>query len=233
MTMPINRLDKAHHRGGLAAHVGLLIDAIAHRDRWRIARRATGDLLDELLSGAYDDVYGEPGTDVGLDGAPVVMVDDGMAVVIAAARGGGIEQPVPVCALLTQSSNPDHGWLVGALTQEHLLDNSFQRRVQHNEFTPEEDAAIIAGHMPLDEEAASIDWNDDATIVRRVPSALITVADARSEAEEMPRERWAWEADNRYSFAALYLRASHPELVRESSQRDTRAWTGLAPDNDK
>ncbi|MBY6540324.1 hypothetical protein HQ325_16745 [Rhodococcus sp. BP-349] len=117
--MTVNRLGRPHRRGEFVAPVSVLIDAIAHRDRWTIARLATGELLDEALGGTYNDAFGRSGQDaesVRLDGAPVVMVDDGMAVVIGAATGTNLSEPVPVCALLVESRTPGRGWLVAALT---------------------------------------------------------------------------------------------------------------------
>ena len=41
-TVTVNRLAVRTGRGGLVAHVSVLVEAIARGDRWAVARRATG-----------------------------------------------------------------------------------------------------------------------------------------------------------------------------------------------
>lgn len=212
-----NRLAAPSGRGGIAALVSILVDAIAHRDRWAIARRATGDLLDDLLAGAYDEMYGEqphPTDRVSLDGAPVVMVDDGMALVIGTVNGTHLPAPVPVTALLVQSTTGRH-WFVAALTHERITDPDFQRAVQYRRFDETADLDIIARHAPLDHEAAAIDWDDSSVVISRPGNPVVTVGDAIAEAQTWQRASWHWLADERQIFASIYMRGRHPELVRE------------------
>ncbi|MGU3432620.1 hypothetical protein ACNHUS_06340 [Actinomycetes bacterium M1A6_2h] len=106
-----------------------------------------------------------------------------------------------------------------------MLDNAFQRRVQREEFAIDADLDIIAGHCPLDARAASIDWDDDSEVLRHTDTGEVTVADARAEAATWPRQSWHWLADECHTFAGLYYRGRHPELVREFPQRHPRMST--------
>lgn len=219
-TVTVNRLAMRTGRGGLVAHVDVLVEAIARGDRWAVARRATGPLLEQLLSGDYDDTFGtsaESDRSVGLGGAPVVLIDGNVAIVVAPVTNSGSGSVGAVTALLIRSSTPgtERRWFVASLTQDQMLDNEFQRRVQHESFPIDADLDIIAAHGPLDAHAASIDWDDDSVILRRSDTGVVTVADARAEAATWSRESWHWLADEAHTFAGLYLRGCHPELVRE------------------
>ncbi|MBY4213542.1 hypothetical protein HQO42_18530 [Rhodococcus fascians] len=164
-------------RGGLVAHVSVLVEAIARGDRWAVARRATGPLLEQLLSGDFDDTFGT--------------------------------------ASESDTTGTVRPWFVASLTQYQMLDNEFQRRVQHESFPIDADLDIIAAHGPLDVRAASIDWDDDSVILRRSDTGVVTVAEARAETATWPCKSWHWLADEAHTFTGLYLRGCHPELVRE------------------
>ncbi|WP_377452051.1 hypothetical protein [Rhodococcoides fascians] len=151
--MTPNRLGYGTGRGGFIALVGQLVDAIDRRDRWAIARRATGPLLDELLSGEYNEHFGLPTTlaePLGLDGAPVVLVDDGLAIVTAPVMRRHVGVVGAVSALLVQAEGDNGPWFAASLTQDTLLDSAFRRRVQHEAFEIDADFEIIAAHNPLD-----------------------------------------------------------------------------------
>ncbi|QII07259.1 hypothetical protein BH93_19510 [Rhodococcoides fascians A25f] len=217
-----NRLGSGTGRGGFIALVGQLVDAIDRQDRWAVARRATGRLLDELLSGQYGEYFGVPTTSaecLGLDNAPVVLVDDGLAIVTAPVMRRHVGVVGAVSALLVQAEGRDGPWLVASLTQNTLLDSAFRGRVQHEAFEIDADLEIIAAHGPLDARASSIDWVDGSVILRQSDTGVTTVADARAEAATWPRESWHWLADDGLTFAGLYLRRCHPELVREFPHR--------------
>ncbi len=219
-TVTVNRLAVRTGRGGLVAHVSVLVEAIARGDRWAVARRATGPLLEQLLSGDFDDTFGtasESDRSVGLGGAPVVVIDGDVAIVVAPVTNSGSGSAGAVTALLIRASATGtvRPWFVASLTQDQMLDNEFQRRVQHEAFPIDADLDIIAAHGPLDVRAASIDWDDDSVILRRSDTGVVTVADARAEAATWSRESWHWLADEAHTFTGLYLRGRRPELVRE------------------
>ena len=216
--MTPNRLGFGTGRGGFIALVGQLVDAIDRRDRWAIARRATGPLLDELLSGEYNEHFGLPTTlaePLGLDGAPVVLVDDGLAIVTAPVMRRHVGVVGAVSALLVQTEGDNGPWFAASLTQDTLLDSAFRRRVQHEAFEIDADFEIIAAHSPLDARASSIDWDDDSVILRHSDTGVTTVADVRAQAATWPRESWHWLADDGLTFTGLLLRGCHPELVRD------------------
>lgn len=192
-----------------------------------MARRATGPLLEQLLSGDHDDTFGtasETERSVGLGGAPVVVIDGNVAIVVAPVTNSGSRSVAAVTALLIRASTTGtvRPWFVASLTRDQMLDNEFQRRVQHEAFPIDADLAIIAAHGPLDVRSASIDWDDDSVIVRSSDTGVVTVADARAEAATWSRESWHWLADEAHTFAGLYLRGCHPELVREFPPQDPR-----------
>lgn len=217
-----NRLGSGTGRGGFIALVGQLVDAIDRQDRWAVARRATGPLLDELLSGQCDEYFGVPTTSrecLGLDNAPVVLVDDGLAIVTAPVMRRHVGVVGAVSALLVQAGGGDGPWLVVSLTQDTLLDSAFRRRVQHEAFEIDADLEIIAAHGPLDARASSIDWDDGSVILRQSDTGVTTVADARAEAATWPRGSWHWLADDAVTVTGLYLRGCYPELVREFPHR--------------
>lgn len=196
-TVTVNRLAAATGRGGMVAHVSILVEAIARGDRWAVARRATGPLLEQLLSGDFDDTFGtasESDRSVGLGGAPVVVIDENVAIVVAPVTNSGSGSVGAVTALLIRASTTGtvRPWFVASLTQDQMLHNEFQRRVQHESFPIDADLDIIAAHGPLDARAASIDWDDDSVILRRSDTGVVTVADARAEAATWPRESWHW-----------------------------------------
>ncbi|MBY4130144.1 hypothetical protein HQO83_17250 [Rhodococcus fascians] len=207
-------------RGGLVARVSILVEAIARGDRWAVARRATGPLLEQLLSGDYDDTFGtasESDRSVSLGGAPVVVIDGNVAIVVAPVTNSGSGSVGSVTALLIRASTTGtvRPWFVASLTQDQMLDHEFQRRVQHESCPIDADLDIIAAHGPLDVRAASIDWDDDSVILRHSDTGVVTVADALAEAATWSRESWHWLADEAHTFTGLYLRGRHPELVRE------------------
>jgi len=124
-----NRLGYGTGRGGFIALVGQLVDAIDRRDRWAIARRATGPLLDELLSGEYNEHFGLPTTlaePLGLDGAPVVLVDDGLAIVTAPVMRRHVGVVGAVSALLVQAEGDNGPWFAASLTQDTLWTVRFE-----------------------------------------------------------------------------------------------------------
>lgn len=49
-----NRFTEDRRLGLIIACVGRLIESIATRDRWQIARNTTGPLLEKLLAGQFD-----------------------------------------------------------------------------------------------------------------------------------------------------------------------------------
>ncbi|MGF0312262.1 hypothetical protein [Rhodococcus sp. IEGM1428] len=109
-TVTVNRLAVRTGRGGLVAHVSVLVDAIAGGDRWAVARRATGPLLEQLLSGENDDTFGraaEFDRSVGLGGAPVVVIDGSVAIVFAPVTNSGSGSVAVVRGVA--DSGPDAG----------------------------------------------------------------------------------------------------------------------------
>ncbi|MDZ7910235.1 MAG: hypothetical protein U5O16_00055 [Rhodococcus sp. (in: high G+C Gram-positive bacteria)] len=219
-----NRLGFGTGRGGFIALVGQLVDATDRRDRWAVARRATGQLLDELLSGEYDDYFGlrrASAQPLGLGDAPIVLVDDGLAMVTAPVMRRHVGVVGNVSALLVQAEGGHGPWFAASLTQDTLLDRGFCKRVQHEAFEIDADAEIIAAHGPLCSLASSIDWDDDSVILRHNDIGVTTVADVRAEAATWPRGSWHWLADDAVTLTGLYLRRCHPELVREFPHRRT------------
>ena len=211
-----NRFREDLRLGTLIARVDLLIEAITRRDRWQIARNATGPLLKELLAGHYDHRF-EAADQVGIpgpEGAPIAVADDRVAVVVGAFQSSPETSPVPVTAVLVARAHP-HRWLVAALDFEMIADGTFQRRVQFGTFSEEEDLAVIAAHGTLDTEAAAIDWDDPAAVLRDNGVTKVTVADVIPELAKFSRAGWAMIAEENVELSAGYLRARHPELVRE------------------
>jgi hypothetical protein len=212
-----NRLaDRRRQR--VIATVSQLVDGIARQDRWMIARRSTGRLLDQLLSHSGDPEFTYPGGSscLGVDGAPVAVVeDDDAAVVLGVVRSSAQHDPIPVAAVLVASTAAPRTWLVASLDIATVVDNDFQRAIQHGRFSETIDADIIARHRPLDRRAAAIDWDDPTGVLRTSHRGTTTVADALSELAEWDQRAWTWLADECPSFGGLYLRARHPELVRQ------------------
>jgi hypothetical protein len=212
-----NRLaDRRRQR--VIATVSQLVDGIARQDRWMIARRSTGRLLDQLLSHSGDPEFTYPGWSscLGVDGAPVAVVeDDDAAVVLGVVRSSAQHDPIPVAAVLVASTAAPRTWLVASLDIATAVDNDFQRAIQHGRFSEAIDADIIARRNPLDRRAAAIDWDDPTVVLRTSPHGTTTVGDALSELAEWDQRAWTWLADECPSFGGLYLRARHPELVRQ------------------
>ncbi|MBV6762596.1 hypothetical protein KV605_39900 [Rhodococcus opacus] len=206
--------------GRLIACVSGVIEAVARRDRWQIARNTTGPLLEELLAGRYDHkfVMGDRPYHRGLDGAPIAVADNRIAIVVGTVQTESDHHPrVFVTAVLVAAPAHLLRWLVAALDFDMVVDNDFQRRVQFGTFSEDEDLAVIAAHGALDTEAAAIDWGDPSVVLRDSENGTITVTDAVADLAKWDRRGWAWIAEDRNEFASLYLRAKHPELVREYS----------------
>ncbi|ORM27807.1 hypothetical protein [Williamsia sp. 1135] len=211
-----NRLadpDRQHVLGT----VNRVIDAVAHEDRWSIARRCTGQLLEELLSGIHElTLTPQDSVDlVGFAGVPIVAVDDGIAVAI-----GGVEQtahqpPAPIVAVLTASSERPSTWLVASLDVRAAVDADLQRALQFGALPESDDTQLIAAHSPLDARAAAIDWDNPELVFRTAASGTVTVRDALKELDEFDRQPWPWLADECPTFAGLFPRTRHPELLRE------------------
>jgi hypothetical protein len=208
--------------GHLIACVSGVMEAVARRDRWQIARNTTGPLLEELLAGRYDQefVTADRPYHRSLDGAPIAVADNRIAIVVGSVPTESDHHPrVPVTAVLVAApAHPLH-WLVAALDFDMVVDNDFQRRVQFGTFSEDADLAVIAAHGTLDTEAAAIDWDDPTVVLHNSENGTITVADAMADLAKWDRRGWAWIAADRNEFASLYLRAKHPELVREYSYR--------------
>ncbi|MGV8872279.1 MAG: hypothetical protein ACOH2Q_07115 [Rhodococcus sp. (in: high G+C Gram-positive bacteria)] len=78
--------------------------------RPEVSSRATGPLLDECLSGEYDEYFGVPTTSgecFALDNAPVVLVDDGLAIVTAPVTRRHVGMVGAVSPLLVQAEDRD------------------------------------------------------------------------------------------------------------------------------
>ncbi len=123
--------------------------------------------------------------------------------------------PIPVAAVLVASTAAPRTWLVASLDIATAVHNDFQRAIQHGRFSETIDADIIARHSPLDTRAAAIDWDDPTVVLRKSSNGTTTVADALSELAEWDQRAWTWIADECPTFGGLYLRARHPELVRQ------------------
>jgi hypothetical protein len=215
LSMSRNRDPKRQHAFAI---VEQLLDAIAKSDRWSIARRTTGQLLERLLA-AEDS--GDPHpcprlrtAGLGLAEHPLAVVDDEVAVVIGTVTGQRDQEPIPVVAVLVVSPIDPRSWLVAALETSVALDTDSRIATVLGNFTEDADIAIIARHSPLDPKAVAIDWTDSTVVLRRHAHGTVTVADVLTELSR-DRSIWPWLADDCVSFAGLYLRATHPELVRE------------------
>lgn len=211
----MNRFAADRRIGSLIHCVNIIIFAIARLDRWQMARHSTGPLLERLLVGDYDGLFAVDHEYLrrGLDGAPIAVADDRVALVVGLVPNLTGNDPIPVTAVLVARGNPER-WLVAAIDFDSAVDIGFQRRVQHGSFSEEEDLAVIAAHEPLDREAVAIDWDDSAAVLREHEGGCYTVADALAELADFGRPEWPWMADECHMFAGLYLRAKHPELVR-------------------
>lgn len=210
-----NRFKEDRRLGFLIAAVTTLVQAVARRDRWQIARESTGPLLRDLLAGRYDDVFtlgvhGEPG----LEGVPIAVADDRIALVVGSIRASSESGPIPITAVLVSRDSPRR-WLVAALNFDLVADLEFQHQVQFGMFDEEADLAVIAAHGQLDTEAAAIDWDDPTVVLRSDENATWTVADALKELDRFDRSAWSWLAADRMTSGGIYLRARHPDLVRE------------------
>ncbi|NMM90094.1 hypothetical protein B2J88_38160 [Rhodococcus sp. SRB_17] len=215
-----NRFKQDRRLGTLIACVSLLVEAIARRDRWQIARTTTGPLLEKLLAGHYDHTFvtgGRP-DHPGLQGVPIAVADDRVAIVVGTVPTDTKPPSIQVTAILVARDHPRR-WLVAALDFDMIADNDFQRQVQFGTFAEETDLAVIAAHGILDTEAAEIDWEDPTVVLRGGESGTVTVADIVAELTTWDRSAWAWVAAERVTLTGLYLRARHPELVREYPPR--------------
>lgn len=205
-------------RQRVIATVSQLVDGIARQDRWTIARRSTGWLLDHLLSNSDNPAFVLRGQELclGVDGAPIAVVEDEDVAVVSEPVRSAIERaPIPVAAVPVASTAAPRTWLVASLDIATAVDNDFQRAIQHGRFSESIDADIIAGHSPLDRRAAAIDWDDSTVVLRQSATGTTTVADALAELAEWDQGAWMWLADECLTFARRYLRARHPELVRQ------------------
>lgn len=156
-------------RQRVIATVSQLVDGIARQDRWTIARRSTGPLLDQLLSHSGDPAftYRSGNSCLGVDGAPIVVVeDDDTAVVLGGVRSSAQHDPIPVAAVLVASTAAPHPWLVASLDIAAAVDNDFQRAIQHGRLSETIAADVIARHSPLDMRAAAIDWDNPTGVLR-------------------------------------------------------------------
>lgn len=211
-----NRFREDRRLGPLIATVTILVQAIARRDRWQIARKSTGPLLRDLLAGRYDDVFtiDVHGELPGLEGVPIAVADDRVALVVGSFPASGESVPIPITAVLVSRDSPRR-WLVAALNFDLVADRGFQRQVQFGMFDEEADLAAIAAHGQLDTDAAAIDWSDPTVVLRSDEKVVWTVADAVAELNDFGRSAWSWLAADRITFGGIYLRAMHPDLVRE------------------
>ncbi|MFC4604162.1 hypothetical protein [Rhodococcus kronopolitis] len=205
-------------RVGALYTVELLLEAISTGNRWSIARRATGPLLGQLLAadgsgGSHPHVLGTPR--LSLTAHPLAVVDDDVAVVLGAVTERTRPDPTPLVAVLIRSTVDPRHWLVAALETTAEIAEDTRRAAVLGEYTESADAATIAAHSPLDPEAAAIDWDDPTVVLRAHANGTVTVADALAHLAEFDRSAWPWLADEGVTFGGLYLRARHPELVRE------------------
>ncbi|OZF06088.1 hypothetical protein CH300_12815 [Rhodococcus sp. 15-1154-1] len=211
-----NRFREDRRLGSFIAAVTTLVQAVARRDRWQIARKSTGPLLRDLLAGRYDDVFvvDVHGELPWLDDVPIAVADDRVAVVVGSIPASSESGPISITAVLVSRDSPRR-WLVAALNFELVADRDFQKQVQFGMFDEEEDLAAIAAHGPLDAEAAAIDWDDPTVVLRFDEKVRCTVADAVADLNNFDRSAWSWLAADCITFGGMYLRARHPELVRE------------------
>ncbi len=212
-----NRFKEDPRLGLIIACVGRLIESIATRDRWQIARNTTGPLLEELLAGQSDDRFsmGERYSQPGLEGVPIAVADNRVALVVGAVKTGIDAASTPVTAVLVAAPEHPRRWLVAALDFDLVVDNDFQRYVQFGAFSEKADLAVIAAHGTLDPEASAIDWDNPDTVLRERDNGVFTVADAVAGLSEYKRSTWGWIAEDRVMFSSLYLRAKYPGLVRD------------------
>ncbi|MDG3009589.1 hypothetical protein G4X40_05460 [Rhodococcus sp. D2-41] len=199
--------------------VELLLEAVRDGDRWSIARRATGPLLRQLLSAESEPAYARlrDATLRGLAANPVAAVDGDHAVVMGAVTGSD-HGPIPLVAILIRADGDS--WLVAELDTSAAVDPgrlmaAALGRARDREDPTSTDARIIADASPLDPRAAAIDWDDPTEVIRTTADGPITVADALADLPKFGRSCWTWLADDGVMFLGLYLRARHPELVRE------------------
>ncbi|TFI44814.1 hypothetical protein E4P29_03375 [Rhodococcus sp. 1R11] len=211
-----NRFREDRRLGPLITVVTTLVQAIARRDRWQIARKSTGPLLRDLLAGRYDDVFtlGVHGELPWLEDVPIAVADDRVALVVGSIPASSESGRISIAAVLVSRDSPRR-WLVAALNFDLIADRDFQKLVQFGMFDEGEDLAAIAAHGQLDTEAAAIDWDDPTVVLRSDEKVVWTVADAVAELNDFVQSAWSWLAADRITFGGIYLRARHPELVRE------------------
>lgn len=211
-----NRFREDRRLGLLIAAVTTLVQAVARRDRWQIARQSTGPLLRDLLAGKYDDtlIVDADGELPWLDGIPIAVADDRVALVVGTIPTSDESRPIPITAVLVSRHSPRR-WLVAALNFDLVADPDFQRQVQFGMFDEEADLAAISAHGELDPHASAIDWDDPAFILKSDGKTTFTVADTLAELKKYERSAWSWLAADRVTFGGIYLRAKHPELVRK------------------
>ncbi|SDD19833.1 hypothetical protein [Rhodococcus tukisamuensis] len=207
-------------RVGALYTVEILLEAISECDRWSIARRATGPLLGQLLAaegsgGSHPRPHLLGAPRLSLTAHPLAVVDDDVAVVIGAVTEGTRPDPTPLVAVLIRSTIDPRHWLVAALETTAEIAQDTRRAVARGEYTESADAATIAAHGPLDPTATAVDWADPTAVLRNHANGTVTVADTLAQLANYDRSAWPSLADEAITFCGQYLRARHPELVRE------------------
>jgi hypothetical protein len=200
--------------------VGQVLEAIAEGDRWSMARRTTGRFLEQLLAaGESGDSHPCPrprdAPRLGISEHPLAVVDDDVAVVIGTLTAPAERDPIPFIAILIASTADPLWWRVAALDTTAAIERDIRVATVHGEFTESDDTAAIAQYGPLDPKAAAIDWSDPTVVLRTHTNGVYTVADALADLADFDRSAWPWLADEGVTFMGWYLRARHPELVRE------------------
>lgn len=209
-----------HRRLGVNLTVESLLAAIADNDRWSIARRSTGPLLRDLLNAGAAGAHLHSGPlgarYIALGGHPLTAVDDGVAILIGVVTGLATPGELPITAVLIRRDESARHWLVASLDVGRPTPTDVRHAVVRGTLSEPDDLEIIGAAAPLDARAAAFDWDDPATILRnfddRPPH---TVADMHLDLAEFGRAAWPWLADEAPSFAGLFLRATHPNLVRD------------------
>ncbi|MFG1782605.1 hypothetical protein ACGFIU_09200 [Rhodococcus oryzae] len=204
----------------MCAIVEQLLEAITEGDRWSMARRTTGRFLGQLLAaGESGDSHPCPrlrdAPRLSLTEHPLAVVDDDIAVVIGTVTTPAERDPIPLVAVLIASNANPRSWRVAALDTTAEIDRDIRVTAVRGADTQSDDTAIIAQYGPLDPNAAAIDWNDPTVVLCTHANGAYTVADALAELEDYDRSAWPWLADEGVTFCGWYLRARHPELVRE------------------
>lgn len=212
--------NKDPRRSGMCGIVGQVLEAIAEGDRWSMARRTTGRFLERLLA-AGESGHSHPcprlrdAPRVGMSENPLAVVDDDVAVVIGTLIAPAEREPIPFVAVLIASTADPLWWRVAALDTTAEIDRDIRVATVLGESTESDDTAIIAQYSPLDPKAAAIDWNDPTVVLRTETNGVHTVADTLADLANFDRSAWPWLADEGVTSMGWYLRARHPELVRE------------------